>query len=133
MAFKRCASNDGAQSPFEYLLLTDNEGATLGEALVQISGRLTKCGATVMPEFIAMQSRTAESTSVKPLAVVRINDQTEYETQSMATVAATLVGNKVTLHTDGLLVTATATSGNFKVSATNGATTTSTVRGYFKA
>ena len=132
MAFKRVGSLSGSQNPFEYYLLTDNEGATLGEALVQTSGRLTKCGATAIPEFIAMASRTAEATSVTPLPVERVKEDVEYSTQSMATVASTLVGSKVTLHTDGLLATATTTSGVFEISYTDGATTTSNVKGYFR-
>lgn len=129
MAFKK---HSGRQIPLEYYLLTDAEGATLGEALVQTSGRLTKCAATATPEFIAMASRTAEATSKTPLPVERVYEDIEYSTQSMATVATTLIGNKVTLHTDGLLATATTTSGVFEISATDGATTTSNLTGYFR-
>lgn len=117
--------------PFEYFLLTDAEGATLGEALVQTSGRLTKCGATTRPQFIAVRTQTAETTSVRPLPVWRVDALQEWTTQSMATVAATLKGAKVTLHTDGLLVTATTTSGVFEIDDTDGATTTSNVSGRF--
>ena len=131
-AFKRVGSISGDQDPFEYYLLTDNEGATLGEALSQTSGRLTKCAATGIPEFIAVSDRTAEATSVTPLAVVRVKETTEFGAVSTATVASTLVGNKVTLHTDGLSPTATTTSGVFEISYTDGATTNSKVRGYFR-
>jgi len=132
MGFKRAGSLSGSQNPFEYYLLTDNESATLGEALVMSSGRLTKCGATATPEFIAMQSRTAESTSVTPLAVERVKEDVEYSATSTATVAATVIGSKVTLHTDGLSPTATTSSGVFLISTTDGATTNSKVTGYFR-
>ena len=132
MAFKVVGHLEGAQPPYEYYLLTDNEGATLGEALSQTSGRLTKCAATATPEFIAVASRTAEATSVTPLPVIRVTELIEFSTQSMATVAATLIGAKVTLHTDGLLTTATTSSGAFEISATDGATTTSNIKGYFR-
>lgn len=132
MAFKVVGSLDGAQPPFEYFLLTNNEAAVLGEAFVQTSGRLTKCGATATPEFIAVRSQAAEATAVTPLPVIRVTEMMEFSTQSMATVAVTVVGTKVTLHTDGLLVTATATNGVFLISATDGATTTSNVKGYFR-
>jgi len=132
MAFKRVKSLDGAQNPFEYYLLTDNEGATLGEAFVQTSGRLIKCGATATPEFIAMCDRTAETTSVTPLPVERVREDVEYQTKSNATTAVTLVGNKVTLHTDGLLVTATTPSGVFELSYTDAVTDGGVVRGYFR-
>ena len=133
MAFKRCGSLDGAQDPIEYFLLTDAEGATLGQTLVLTSGRLTASSVdTTMPQFVALASRVAETTSVTPLPVERLREDVEYATQSMATVAATLVGTKVTLHTGGLLVTATTSNGLFEISATDGATTTSNVKGYFR-
>jgi len=132
LAFKVVGGLNGTQAPFEYYLLTDNEGATLGEALSQTSGRLTKCAATGVPEFIAMCDRTAESTSVTDLPVIRVTELLEFSTKSMATVATTVIGTKVTLHTDGLLVTATSSSGVFEISATDGATTTSNVKGYFR-
>jgi hypothetical protein len=123
---------DGGSDPIEYYLLTDSEAATLGEALVQTGGRLTKCGATATPEFIAMKTQAAESTSVTLLPVIRVKEDREFETTSTATVASTLIGNKVTLHTDGLSCTATTTSGVFLVTQTDGATTNSRVRGMFR-
>ena len=132
MTFIPVKSLDGSSDPLEYYLLTDNEGATLGEGLVQTSGRLTKCGATATPEFIAMRTQAAQATSTTPLPVTRVKENREFETTSTATVASTLVGSKVTLHTDGLTVTATTTSGVFEISATDGATTNSKVRGFFR-
>ncbi len=132
MAFKRVGSLSGSQNPFEYYLGTDAEAYTLGEALVQTNGRLTKCGATATPEFICMKTQAAEATAKTPLPVERVKEDVEYSTQSMATVAATLIGAKVTLHTDGLLTTATTASGVFEISATDGAATTSNIKGYFR-
>lgn len=118
--------------PFEYYLLTDGEGAVFNEALVQTSGRLTKCGATAAPEFISVCARTLEATSVTLLPVIRVQETLEFATTSTATVAATLVGAKVTLHTDGASVTATTTSGVFEISNTDAVATTSNVRGFFR-
>lgn len=132
MAFKRVGSLSGSQNPFEYYLGTDAEAYTLGEALVQTSGRLTKCGATATPEFICMKTQAAEATAVTPLPVERVKEDVEYSATSTATVAATLIGNKVTLHTDGLSPTATTVSGVFEISATDGATTNSKIKGYFR-
>ncbi|MVP00353.1 hypothetical protein [Paenibacillus lutrae] len=132
MAFIPVKSLDGASDPFEYLLLTDNEGVVLGQALVQTNGRLTKAGATATPEFIAQRTQAAETTSTKPIPVTRVDEVREFEVQSTATIAQTDVGSKVTLHTDGLRVTATKTNGTFLISATDGATTNSKVRGYFR-
>ena len=120
------------QFPSEYRLMTDAEAVSYGEALVLSSGRLTKCGATATPEFIALRTQSAESTSVTPIPVLRVNEEQQFEVKSVATVASTVVGSKVTLHTDGLLITATTNSGVFYVDSTDGATTTSTVRGHFR-
>lgn len=117
--------------PFEYLLMTNAEAVSLGQALVLTSGRLTKAGATVKPQFIAGKTQAAEATAVTPIPVWRVDSLQEWTTQSTATVAATLRGAKVTLHTDGLLVTATTTSGVFEIDETDGATTTSNVSGRF--
>jgi len=132
MAFKRCGSINGAQSPIEYYLLADAEGATLGQCLTQTSGRLTNCATTTIPQFIALCDRTAEATSVTPLPVERVREDVEYSAKTTATAAATLIGNKVILHTDGLSPTATASSGVFEISATDAAATNSNVRGYFR-
>lgn len=132
MAFKIVKRLQTQDSPFEYYLLTDAEGVTLGEGLVQTSGRLTKAAATATPEFIAMKTQAAEATAVTPIPVIRIMEGDIFSTQSMATVASTLVGAKVTLHTDGLLVTATTTNGVFEIVSTDGATTTSNVTGMFR-
>ena len=111
------------------LLMTDGEAATLGEALKLVSGRLTKAAATDTPEFIALRTQAAESPSKTIIPVIRVTEVDEFETTSIAAVASTLVGQKVTLHTDGLQVTATTTSGVFTISSTDGV---SKVRGYFR-
>lgn len=116
--------------PFYYEQMTDAEASALGEALTLTSGKLTKCAATTKPQFIAVQAAGA-ATPGATIAVWRVDDLTEWTTQSMATVAVTKIGAKVTLHSDGLLVTGTTSSGVFEISETDGATTTSNVRGRF--
>lgn len=116
--------------PFEYLQMTDAEAAALGEGLVLTSGKLTKTGATVKPQFVAAASSVA-ATPGAVIPVWRVDVLQEWTTQSTATVAATLRGAKVTIHTDGLKVTATTTSGVFEIDDTDGATTTSNVSGRF--
>jgi hypothetical protein len=132
MPFDLTKNIDGSSNPIEYYLLTDAEGASIGEALVQTNGRLTKCGATATPEFIAMRTQAAEATSKTLLPVIRVTESDEFTTTSTATVAGTLVGQKVTIDTSGDKVTATTTSGVFLVSSTDGATTNSKVRGFFR-
>lgn len=132
MAFVQSSSIDGSSDPYEYYLLTDAEGATLGEAFIQTNGRLTKCPATSIPEFIAVRTQAAEATSVTPLPVIRVKEDREFEVTSTATVAQTLVGSKVTIDATGLLATATTASGVFLISSTDAATTNSRVRGFFR-
>jgi hypothetical protein len=131
--FQRISSLGGDVQPFESgYLLTDGEGSTRGEALVQTNGRLTKCGATATPEFIAERTQVLEATSTKPLPVTRITEEDEYSVNATATVASTLVGAKVTLDATGLLVTATTASGVFEISYTDGVTSGGVTRGYFR-
>jgi hypothetical protein len=131
MAFKRASAKIGLSTTPEQYQMTDGEASVSGEALVLTSGRLTKCGATVTPEFIAIAT-AAVATPGAIIQVERTNEGIEYETQANATVAATLVGQKVTLHTDGLLVTATTTSGVFEITSTDGVTSGGTARGMFR-
>lgn len=118
------------EPPFEYRQMTDGEASALGEGLVETSGKLTKTAATVKPQFIAMKT-AALATPGAIIPVIRVDAVEKWTTQSMATVAATLKGAKVTIHTDGLLVTATTTNGVFEIDETDGATTTSNVSGRF--
>lgn len=130
--FKIVKTIGGQQPPIEYFLMTDAEAVSQGEALVQTSGRLTKCGATATPEFIALKTQAAEATAVTPVPVQRVTEELVYSTTANATVASTLVGQKVTLHTDGLIVTATTTSGVFEITSTDGASGGGNVRGMFR-
>ncbi|MEX2395879.1 MAG: hypothetical protein WD491_02590 [Balneolales bacterium] len=130
MAFKVYSRLRQAVEPFESFLVTDSEAITEGEALVFASGRLTKCGATATPEAIAIEDVTAGTDQL--CTVIRVTEDTEFSTTSTATVAASKVGDAVTLHTDGLRVTGTTTSGVFTISSTDGATTNSNVTGYFR-
>lgn len=132
MPFDLIKNLDGASNPIEYYLLTDAEASTIGEALKQVSGRLTKAAATDIPEFIALRTQAAEATSKTPLPVIRVTETDEFATTSTATVANTLVGQKVTIDTAGDKVTATTTSGVFLITATDGAATNSKVRGMFR-
>lgn len=116
----------------EQLLGTNAEAYTEGEALVLTSGRLTKCGATATPEFICLKTQAAEATAVTPLPILRVQEDMIFSTTSTATVAATLIGAKVTLHTTGGEVTATTASGVATIVSTDGKTTNSNVTVSFR-
>lgn len=105
----------------EYLDVTAAEAVSEGEALVLASGKLTKCGATVAPEFIAMASLSAGATK-RTIAVCRVEKNQVYEVPVTAAPTSLKVGDKVTLNTDGLQVTATTTSGVVTIVDLNGAT-----------
>ena len=104
----------------EYLDVKDNEAVEIGEALVLSSGKLTKCAATVKPEFISM-GKVAAADSKRTVAVCRIESNHLYDVPVSAAPTALKVGDKVTIHTDGEQVTATTTDGVAKIVALNGA------------
>ena len=106
--YKRNAMTDA----LEYLPVTGAEAVALGEALVLSSGKLTKCGATAAPSFIAMGACTgAEATAGKKIPVVRVSKEIIYETALTADYSAIAAGARVTLASTGLGITATTTSG----------------------
>jgi hypothetical protein len=130
MPFFLVKNIDGGINALEHTyLLTDTEGATIGQALKLVNGRLTKAAPTDTPEFISMRTQVAEAVSKTILPVRRVVETDEFETTATATVAQTLVGQKVTIAADGGQVTATTAGGVFLISSTNGATK---VRGYFR-
>ena len=104
----------------EFLEVTASEAVSEGEALVLSSGKLTKCGATATPTFIAMASLAAAATK-RVIPVCRVESNQLYEVTVNATPTSLNVGDKVTLHTDGLQVTATTTSGVAEIADKNGA------------
>lgn len=104
----------------EFLEVTASEAVEIGEALVLTSGKLTKCGATVAPQFIAMGIKTAADTN-RTLAVCRVEKNQVYEVPVSAAPTSLVPGSKVTLAEDGLSVTATTNSGVVTVVDLNGA------------
>lgn len=97
-----------------------SEAVEIGEALVLSSGKLTKCGATVAPEFIAMAALTATAEK-REIPVARVEKNQIYEVPVVAAPTSLKAGDKVTLHTDGLQITATKTDGVITVEDLNGA------------
>lgn len=115
-------------APMEIYDITDSEAVTLGEALVLSSGKLTKCAATSIPEFIAM----AAGTGVE-IPVIRVMEDMVFETTFAADASSNAEGTLVTLHSDGAQVTATATNGVFTITKKLGSGASGTkVRGMFR-
>lgn len=100
--------------------VTEDEAVVMGEALVLTDGKLTKCGATVKPEFIAMADCAADAAK-RLIPAARVEPNQLYEVPVQEAPTRLVEGSKVTLHTDGLQVTATTTSGVVTVESLNGA------------
>jgi len=130
--FELASKLHGSTAPFEYLPGTDGEAYVLGEALALSGGKLTKCGATAVPEFICQKTVTASTPANARIPVMRVTAEQEFETKFAAAPTGINAGNAVTIHTDGLFVTATTEGGVFKVSKMLGTAQDSRVRGYFK-
>ena len=100
--------------------VTEDEAVVMGDALVLTNCKLTKCGATVKPEFIAMADCAADAAK-RLIPAARVEPNQLYEVPVQAAPTSLVEGSKVTLHTDGLRVTATTTSGVVTVESLNGA------------
>ena len=105
----------------EYLDVKSGEAVEIGEALVLSSGVLTKCGAAVAPEYIAMGAVTKDAAK-REIAACRVERNQVFEVPVTAAPTSLKPGAKVTLHTDAMQVTATTTDGVVTVVALNGAT-----------
>lgn len=116
-----------AERPLEYYEGTANEAIVLGEALVMANGKLTKCGATVTPEFISMGSGTGVV-----IPVVRVMEEDVYSAPLTASGASLVVGDKVTLASTGDGVTATTSDGVLEITQINGTEVGDTVLGIFR-
>ena len=107
----RLANMDvGLTPPHEFMEATAGETIVLGEALVLSAGKLTKCGATAKPEYIAVGP---VENGIVP--VIKVQDYMVFEAPLSAAGTALKIGESVTLHTDGLKVTATTASGVAKI------------------
>lgn len=125
--FKIAKMRPLAERPLEYYVGTANETIVIGEALVLSSGKLTKCGATVVPEFIAMGAAVGGK-----IPVVRVMEEDTFEAPLSAAGTSLNVGDKVTLSGTGLEVTATTASGVFTITKINGTAIGDTVEGMFR-
>jgi hypothetical protein len=104
----------------EFYEMTEGEAAENGEALVLSAGKLTKCGATQKPEYIAMVAMKKDA-SARRMPVVRADENQIWRVPVNADPTALVPGAKVTLGGDALTVTATTTSGVVTVYDTAGA------------
>lgn len=126
MGFIPHKNEDGAVAPYEYLPAT-NQTVKYGEAMVFSSGKLAKCGAEAVPEYIAMCDETIASNVTKNIPVIHVDKDTLYKTTLSAAGTSLALGNKVTVASDGLRVTATTTNGVAEIIGMDGTATGSAV------
>ncbi|MBQ7728049.1 MAG: hypothetical protein IJT60_05675 [Clostridia bacterium] len=81
---------------------------TQGEGLKLSSGKLVVCGATTKPSFIALADAGANAAEVP---VIPVTPEQIYEADASVSVAAAVVGTKVTLTATGDEITATTSDG----------------------
>ena len=87
---------------------------------------------TGVQQYVCLADVTGDG-ATNNVPVKQIAENNQFRTVSTATVAATLIGQAVTLAADGVQVTATTTNGVFVIDETDGATTNSVVVGHFNS
>lgn len=113
--FLRASMDVGQTPPIETKEYNTAAAVVLGEALVLTDGKLTKCGAAVKPQYIAV------GPGVNGMAqVIKVNPHIVFDTTLAAAGTALKLGNKVTLHTDAAQVTATTEGGVATIVAMEG-------------
>lgn len=104
----------------KYYDVTEGEACENGEAMVLTGGKLTKCGATEKPTYIAMKSLAKDATN-RRIPTARVDENQLWRVPVSADPSALTPGAKVTLGDDALTVTATTTSGVITVEDLGGA------------
>ena len=90
---------------------TAGESYHCGEALTLNAGKLTKCAASAMPDFICCEDYTAPASENRSVMAEPVSADMIFEVPVTAAPSALAPGSKVTLHTDALSVTATTANG----------------------
>lgn len=118
MAFIPYSYRDGQPEPWEYLQTSAIGTVTVGMALTLSNGKLAKATGTVRPDYISMYGGTAAAGDTIP--VIRVYEETIFETEFSAAAASAAAGGKHTIDTTGTMITATTTSGVAEVVSLNG-------------
>lgn len=125
--FVQVKTDDGHVAPYEQFpcsAITPKHGMAMKLA----SGQLAKASGTDKPEFICVEEHSSNVAAGDMVTVVRVDPQTEYETELSAAGTSLKPGDKVTIATDGLRVTATTTDGSAEIVYLDGTATGSMVR-----
>lgn len=124
--FKLHTVGSAKTAPMEYYEGTDSENIVIGELLKLVSGKLTACAATDVPEFVAVGNGNG---TVIP--VIRVMEDMEFEAPLSAAGTSLKVGDKVTT-ANALKATATTASGVFMISQILGTAVGDKIRGNFR-
>lgn len=112
--FKLHKSDVMDTTPFLYYAGKTGEAFSAGEAVVLDAGVITKCGATVIPDFICIRDvLVADLHDCIP--VFAISRGMEFETVPTVAIPTASVGSSVTLDATATSVTATTADGIFQV------------------
>jgi hypothetical protein len=130
--FKFKKAFDLNTQPIQVMIGTNAEAFVVGEILALSSGVLTKAAVDTdgAQQYVCLAAVTG-ATGVANVPVLQLRESVQFAVTSSATVAATLVGQAVTLGTGAVDITATTTKGCFVIDSTDGATTNSNVVGHF--
>jgi hypothetical protein len=130
--FKFKKAFDINTQPIQVMIGTNAEAFVVGEILALSSGVLTKAAVDTdgAQQYVCLAAVTG-ATGVANVPVLQLRESVQFAVTSSATVAATLVGQAVTLGTGAVDITATTTKGCFVIDSTDGATTNSNVVGHF--
>jgi hypothetical protein len=130
--FKFKKAFDINTQPIQVMIGTNEEAFVVGEILALSSGVLTKAAVDTdgAQQYVCLAAVTG-ATGVANVPVLQLRESVQFAVTSSATVAATLVGQAVTLGTGAVDITATTTKGCFVIDSTDGATTNSNVVGHF--
>jgi len=108
--FLNVKNDDGHVAPFMKMpcsAITPKNGL----AMVLSSGKLAIASGSTKPEFICVEEKAAAVTAGDLVTVVRVEEDTDYETVFSAAATGLGPGDLVTIASDGLRVTGTTTNG----------------------
>lgn len=96
---------DGQPEPWEYLDAGALGNITVGTALSMTDGQLALCSGATRPDYIGMYGGMVEAGQQIP--VIRVHEETVFETELSVASAAAAVGTAYTIDTTGTMLTAT--------------------------
>nr|MBQ8244290.1 hypothetical protein [Oscillospiraceae bacterium] len=116
---------DGQPEPWEYLEAGALGTVAVGTALTVSAGVLAKATGEARPSYICMYGGMVEAGDVIP--VIRVHEETVFETELSVASASAAVGAKYTIDTTGTMITAT-TGGPAELVSFDGTAAGDTVR-----